>query len=98
VSREVFVPKPDVNSSVLAFLPKRRTLPEGFDEKLFFSLVRSGFNQRRKTLRNSLSALGFGNEVLLSAFETVGLDPGLRAEALGVEDFIALATAFAKAE
>ncbi len=51
VSRNVFQPKPDVDSAVLSFYPKDRDLP---DPKLFSRFIKQSFSQRRKKLKNNL--------------------------------------------
>ncbi|WP_163381415.1 16S rRNA (adenine(1518)-N(6)/adenine(1519)-N(6))-dimethyltransferase RsmA [Cyclobacterium sp. SYSU L10401] len=83
VPPEVFDPPPKVNSGVIRL--KRNAISKlDCDEKLFFRLVKQAFNTRRKTLRNALKPLGlseaFKNESML----------GLRAEQLGVEEFVYL--------
>lgn len=83
VSENVFTPPPKVKSGVIRMKHYRSTLPE-VDEKLFFTVVKTAFNQRRKTLRNALKSLGIPdtmkeNELL-----------NLRAEQLSVEDFLEL--------
>lgn len=81
VGEQVFDPPPKVKSAVIRLIRnKRETLP--CDEKLFFSVIKTGFNQRRKTLRNSLKIL------LPNNFDSSKL--ALRPEQLSVEDFIAL--------
>lgn len=81
VSEKVFDPPPKVKSAVIRLLRNdRETL--GCDEKLFFNVVKTGFNQRRKTLRNSIRGL------LPPEFNSDYLN--LRPEQLSVEDFIAL--------
>jgi len=55
VSEQVFSPPPKVKSGVLRLERKQGRLIT-FDEELFFSIVKAAFNQRRKMLRNSLSA------------------------------------------
>ena len=55
VNEQVFFPPPKVKSAVIRLERKENFVPD-FDEKLFFSIVKAGFNQRRKTLRNSLRA------------------------------------------
>lgn len=78
-----FNPPPKVNSGVIRLSRnKRETLP--CDEKLFWSVVKSGFNQRRKTLRNALSG------VLPKAKMDEHIFFEKRAEQLTVEDFITL--------
>ena len=51
VSRNVFQPKPDVDSSVLSFLPKKLSLP---DPNIFSEFIKQAFAQRRKKLKNNL--------------------------------------------
>lgn len=81
VSRHVFVPKPEVTSAVVA-LDFDRPPPEVEPEALR-RVVRAAFNQRRKTLRNSLRALGVVPEEVADR----------RAEELSPEAFVALARA-----
>ena len=83
----VFTPPPKVQSGVLRLVRNdRQSL--GCDEKLFKTIVKTSFGQRRKTLRNSLSGLLVQGSRLLS-------DPVMaeRPERLGVEQFIALTKA-----
>lgn len=79
----VFSPPPKVLSAVIR-LTRNETAQLDCDEKLFWQVVKAGFNQRRKTLRNSLSSLiskeNMGDEKLLD----------LRAEKLSVSDFVTL--------
>jgi 16S rRNA (adenine1518-N6/adenine1519-N6)-dimethyltransferase len=58
VSEGVFVPPPTVKSAVIR-LTRKDDFVLGCDEKLFFEVVKTGFNQRRKTLRNSLKRFWF---------------------------------------
>lgn len=80
VKAGVFNPPPKVLSAVIR-LTRNETPALNCDEKLFWQVVKAGFNQRRKTLRNALSPL-INKEVM--ANEPM-LD--LRAERLSVEDF-----------
>jgi 16S rRNA (adenine1518-N6/adenine1519-N6)-dimethyltransferase len=93
VSREVFIPKPKVDSAVIVMRPESGLRGTPIDETLFFSVVRSGFSQRRKMLRNSLSSLVPDADALATAFDIAGVDSAARAETLSVEQFIALADA-----
>jgi len=79
----VFNPPPKVNSAVIR-LTRNEVLKLDCDEKLFWQVVKAGFNQRRKTLRNALSSI-FNKE-------SMGDDPmlDLRAERLSVDDFVKL--------
>jgi 16S rRNA (adenine1518-N6/adenine1519-N6)-dimethyltransferase len=92
VSHQVFVPRPKVDSSVIVLSPwqnGRRPI----DEKLFLSVVKAGFGQRRKMLRNSLDVLGLDREILSHAFEKADIQETARAESLSVNDFITLSDA-----
>lgn len=83
VSEHVFIPPPKVKSGVLRLRRKENyTLP--CDEKLFFTVVKTAFNQRRKTLRNSLKTYQLSDSLKEdSIFD-------LRPEQLSVEQFIEL--------
>lgn len=83
VSPGVFNPPPKVMSAVVRLKRNNRAhLP--CDEKLFFQVVKQGFNNRRKTLRNALKNLNLAAEVVALPV----LDK--RAEQLSVNDFIEL--------
>ncbi|MCX7853338.1 MAG: 16S rRNA (adenine(1518)-N(6)/adenine(1519)-N(6))-dimethyltransferase RsmA [Caldilineales bacterium] len=87
-----FYPPPKVHSAVLRLDPYRppRLPPE--ERERFFAVVRAGFGQRRKTLRNSLAAgLGLRPDDVAAHLEAVGLSPACRAQELDVEDWLALA-------
>ena len=78
-----FNPPPKVKSAVIRLRRNDRT-ELGCDEKLFKQVVKTAFNQRRKTLRNALKPLlKEGTDTTDPIFE-------LRAEKLGVEDFVRL--------
>ncbi|HEY6900587.1 MAG TPA: 16S rRNA (adenine(1518)-N(6)/adenine(1519)-N(6))-dimethyltransferase RsmA [Puia sp.] len=81
VHEQCFNPPPKVKSAVIRLVP--RTPPAFRDEKAFFLLVKTAFNQRRKTLRNAVKPL-FTAEILQ--------DPifNKRAEQLSIEDFARL--------
>ena len=82
VKPNVFIPPPKVDSTVLRLVRNDRNNLE-CDEELFFKVVKATFNQRRKTIRNSLKSI----------FLTLpGENPyfSKRPEQLGVEDFIEL--------
>lgn len=83
VSEEVFIPPPKVKSGVLRLRRKENfTLP--CSEKLFFTVVKTAFQQRRKTMRNSLKTLNLSDSLREdSIFD-------LRPEQLDVQQFIAL--------
>lgn len=87
-----FWPRPKVDSALVKFRIEGVARPGAADEKLFFSLVRAAFHQRRRMLRNSLVNL-VGAEALEKALAAAGLLPTLRPERLSVEDFARLADA-----
>jgi|TARA_B110000444_G_scaffold49617_1_gene45570 16S rRNA (adenine1518-N6/adenine1519-N6)-dimethyltransferase len=83
LSPDQFNPPPKVNSGVIR-LTKKSNIDIGCDEKLFFKIVKTSFQQRRKTLRNSLKSFNLTNNIKEDAiFEK-------RPEALSVDDFILL--------
>lgn len=82
-----FAPPPKVRSAVIRL--KRNSRKElGCDEILFRKIVKTAFNQRRKTLRNALKPVLNEAEAATEILSDPVFD--LRAEKLGVEDFIAL--------
>lgn len=92
VPKEVFIPQPKVDSSVLR-LDIRKERPVFLkDEKAFFRCVKSGFGQRRKTLLNSLTgAMGASKEEVSRALENAKIDSKRRAETLSIEEFAKIA-------
>lgn len=90
VSRRAFLPPPEVESRVLRFR-RRPGVPPGRPADLF-SLVEAGFGQRRKMLTNSVAASGIGwtKPEVESALRRLGMDPAVRAEGLGLAEFMAL--------
>ena len=89
VPRTVFQPQPKVDSAVLR-LDRRKNLPWEIGEggrELFFKVVRAGFNMRRKTLLNALSAMGIDKTELKNILESVDVEPSRRAETLSIQEF-----------
>jgi 16S rRNA (adenine1518-N6/adenine1519-N6)-dimethyltransferase len=86
-----FYPPPKVDSAVLRIdLTEQPTteLTEGIDEATYFRVVRAGFSQKRKTLRNSLSAgLGLAPVRVEEVLRQAGLDPRRRAETLSLAEW-----------
>ena len=92
VSREVFRPRPRVESALVAF--ERRPLPEDFAG--IKRVVHAAFAHRRKTLANSLALAGMATrEQAERALARIGRDPLSRAEALQPAEFVVLAEALA---
>jgi 16S rRNA (adenine1518-N6/adenine1519-N6)-dimethyltransferase len=89
VSREVFRPRPNVESALVAF---ERTGPAPTRE--LRRLVEAAFGHRRKTLANAVALSGLApRDRAAEALATIGRDPAVRAEALEPSEFVALAEA-----
>lgn len=89
-----FIPRPSVGSAVIR-LTRYEEYPIAVkDETLLFALIRASFNQRRKTLANSLSNAGnlyLSREQVAAALEKMQLSPTVRGEALTLAQFAELA-------
>ena len=86
VDRQAFEPPPDVTSSVVRLAPLPAGTYEIGSEERLSRLVAQAFSQRRKTIRNSLRKV-----VDEATLESVGIDPGLRPEAISIADYVRLA-------
>jgi 16S rRNA (adenine1518-N6/adenine1519-N6)-dimethyltransferase len=90
VSREVFRPRPNVDSALVAF--RRKPLPPDF--AWVKRVVEAAFAHRRKTLPNSLDLTGLApRSRAAEALDVIGRAPDTRAEALAPPEFVALAEA-----
>ena len=85
ISENVFFPKPKVKSSFIKFTPKKNIFYNKKQEAIFFDLVKSAFEGRRKMIRKSLDA--FLNK---TDFDNMKIDYALRAENLSVNDYLRL--------
>lgn len=85
-----FMPRPNVDSSVIK-LTRHENVPVNVkDEKLMFKIIRASFNQRRKTLQNSICNspdLHFSKAQIVEALNQMGLSETIRGEALTLEQF-----------
>ena len=94
-----FMPPPRVNSAVVRLDRTQARNPVTSkllsEEELLhtMSVIDAAFAQRRKTIRNSMSASGFDKDKLDQAFLATGIAPTVRAEVLTSQDFICLAAA-----
>lgn len=88
VSRNVFMPKPNVDSIVVCFTKKVDKLKVN-NEELFFKLIKDSFKQKRKNLRNNLK--GYDLENISKTLSKYKLDLTVRAEALPLEIFVDIA-------
>ena len=85
VSRNCFVPAPNVDSIVVELKKKENKLKVN-DETLFFKLVRDSFKFKRKNLRNNLKT--YNLELIEQILKERNMDLNVRAEKLSLEDFI----------
>ncbi len=93
-----FMPRPKVGSAVIRMTLLREPPVKVSDEKLLFAVIRASFNQRRKTLLNSLKnaqGLSFTKEEILAALKKTGIQESVRGESLTLEQFAALSDALA---
>ena len=88
VGREVFVPRPRVDSALVAF---RRIGPAPSERVR--ALVRAAFVSRRKTLANTLGAAGEDKALVRAALVRMGYDPAARPEVVAPADYLRLAGA-----
>ncbi len=88
VAKNVFMPKPNVESCVLQFTLKPRD--EQFDEQAFFELVKACFKQRRKTIYNNLSQYIDDKSKAKQYLNLAGILENARAESLQQEQFMKL--------
>ena len=88
VSRNVFIPKPNVDSIVVEFYKKEKRYNLS-NEQLFFNIVRDSFNQKRKTIKNNLK--GYDLNKIESVLKKYNFDLSVRAEQLSIDIFVDIA-------
>ena len=99
VTADNFIPAPKVDSSVVRIRLYKEKPYKPLDESTFFRTIRASFEQRRKTLPNSLASV-FGEltkEELTEIIVKCNFDPTIRGEKLGVADFVTLSDELYKA-
>ena len=99
IAPSLFYPAPKIDSEVVEVnFNISRTYPP-HDENKLFQVIKAAFGNRRKTLKNALSASGlhFDPQIAHQALTAAGIDPGRRAETLGVSEFVALQIYLAQA-
>ena len=92
VSASCFMPRPNVDSAVIKLTAHEKPVVD-VDETLMFKVIRASFNQRRKTLVNSLknsSELDYTKEEIVQAIKAIGKEENIRGEKLTLEEFAAL--------
>lgn len=92
VKPSAFAPPPEVTSSVVRIDVK----PGAEADPRLFRLVHQAFTHRRKTLKKNLLMAGYPADRVTEALAAAGLDPRVRAEALGLETFNTLHEALRK--
>src|SRR6185437_13689356 len=92
VPRGVFWPVPRVDSGLVAFTV-REPPASGVGRDQVFAVIDAAFSQRRKTLRAALAGWAGSAARAEQALRAAGIDPGLRGEALGIEEFARIAAA-----
>src|SRR5512140_3340301 len=91
----VFYPTPQVSSTLLSLVPRRKPVVQVPDDTLFQGIVRAAFATRRKTLLNALLEKSKRpRNTVVELIDSAGIDPARRGETLSVEDFARLTTAF----
>lgn len=85
-----FIPRPKVDSIVIRLDRLDEPKVQLDNEKLFFDVIRSSFNMRRKTLWNGVKSIGLDKENLQLAFDNAGIDPKRRGETLSIQEFATL--------
>ena len=88
VSKNVFIPKPNVDSIVVEFNKKEKKL-NVMDEQLFFKLIKDSFEFKRKTLKNNLK--NYDLEKIDKVLKKHKLDLNVRAEQISLELFVEIA-------
>ena len=88
VSKNVFIPKPNVDSIVVEFNKKEKKL-NVMDEQLFFKLIKDSFEFKRKTLKNNLK--NYDLEKIDKVLKKHKLDLSVRAEQISLELFVEIA-------
>ena len=97
VPASCFMPRPNVDSAVIKLERYSQPPVDVKDAHLMFNIIRASFNQRRKTMTNSVvnAGLGITKERLLAALEACALPATVRGEALTLEQFAQLANELA---
>ena len=83
ISENVFMPKPKVKSSFIRLLPRESIFKNNKHEEIFYNIVKSSFEGRRKMIRQSLSKYLSDRD-----FDYININPKLRAENLTVDNYL----------
>ncbi len=95
VPAELFTPPPKVDSQIIALKRREQPLFDDIETDDFFAVVRAGFSEKRKTIRNSLSGgLRLEKPTVEELLATARVDPRARAEQLTLDDWHRLTKAY----
>ncbi|MDQ6523549.1 16S rRNA (adenine(1518)-N(6)/adenine(1519)-N(6))-dimethyltransferase RsmA [Nocardioides sp. LHD-245] len=92
IGRNVFWPAPNVDSGLVAWT-RREPPTDRVTREQVFAVIDAAFAQRRKALRGVLRTIAGGAERAEAALRAAGIDPLTRGEALGIDEFVAIAVA-----
>src|SRR5215813_13274079 len=95
VSRSVFWPVPNVDSALVAFT--RGADERSLSRAAVFAVIDAAFAQRRKTLRSALASWAGSAQAAERVLRDAGVDPALRGEAIGIDQYIRIALAASQA-
>jgi 16S rRNA (adenine1518-N6/adenine1519-N6)-dimethyltransferase len=92
IKASVFYPPPKVDSTVIEARFKSTLIYGPHDETMLFAVIKAAFGNRRKTLKNALTASGLDidSQTALKALDSAGIDPSRRAETLQSAEFVSL--------
>ena len=95
--RHMFMPQPNVDSTVIGLHVREEQIYHVDNEDIFFKTVKASFGQRRKTLLNSLGGLGFlSKDQIKEALKEANIDEKRRGETLSIEEFASLSNAVSR--
>lgn len=90
--RHMFIPQPNVDSTVIGLHVREEKKYKVDSEEIFFKTVKASFGQRRKTLLNALGTLGFlDKDEIREVLQEANIDEKRRGETLSIEEFANLA-------
>ena len=87
VGRKSFYPAPKVNSALVSMKVRKEPLLKLSDYTFFRRVIKAGFSQRRKTLKNCLTGAGFDKIKVASVLTQMGLNENIRGEKLSIAQF-----------
>ena len=95
--RHMFIPQPNVDSTVIGLHVREERKYNVDSEDIFFKTVKAAFGQRRKTLLNALGTLGFLNkDEIREVLNEANIDEKRRGETLSIEEFVNLSNCVSK--